>query len=72
MTTLLILLALAAAGEGLWVRYLLRRVVSLKAAEIINTQLSHEVERKYGQRKALRLLHSAATQIRQARRAAEV
>jgi len=72
MTALLILLALVAIGEGVWVRYLLRRVASLKVAEVINTQLTHEVERKHGTKKALRLLHSAEIQIRQARRAAEV
>jgi hypothetical protein len=72
MTTIVILLALAAIGEGLWVHYLLRRVAALKAAEIINTQLAHELERKHGTKKALRLLHSAEIQIRQDRRAAEV
>ena len=72
MLALFILAALVAVGEGLWVRYLLGRVAALKAAEIINTQLTYEVGRKYGQKKALRLLHSAATQIHQARRAAEV
>jgi len=72
MTALLILLALVAIGEGVWVRYLLRRVAFLKAAEIINTQLAHELERKHGTKKALRLLHSAEIQIRQARRVAEV
>jgi len=72
MTALLILLALAAIAEGLWVRYLLRRVASLKAAEIINKQLAHEIGRKYSTKKALRLLHSAEIQIRQDRRAAEV
>ena len=72
MTTLAILAALVAVGEGVWLRYLLRRVANLKAAEIINTQLTHEVERKHGTKKALRLLHSAEIQIRQARRAAEV
>jgi hypothetical protein len=69
---IVILLAIAAIGEGVWVRYLLRRVASLKAAEIINAQLAHELERKHGTKKALRLLHSAEIQIRQARRAAEV
>jgi hypothetical protein len=72
MTALLILLALVAIGEGVWVSYLLRRVAAIKAAEIINTYLSHEVERKHGPKKALRLLHAAAVQIKQDRRAAEV
>jgi len=72
MLALLIFAALVAVGEGMWVRYLLRRVAALKAAEIINTQLAHELERKHGTKKALRLLHSAEIQIRQARRVAEV
>jgi len=72
MLALLILAAIVAVGEGLWLRYLLRRIASLKAAEVINAQLTHEVERKHGTKKALRLLHSAEIQIRQARRAAEV
>lgn len=72
MTTFALLLALVAIGEGVWLRYLLRRIVSLRAAETINTQLVHELERKHGTKKALRLLHSAEIQIRQARRAAEV
>jgi hypothetical protein len=72
MTTIVILLALAAIGEGVWLRFMLRRVASLKAAEIINKQLAHEIGRKYSMKKALRLLHSAEIQIRQDRRAAEV
>jgi hypothetical protein len=72
MLALFIVAALVAIGEGLWVRYLLRRVASLKAAEIINKQLAREIGRKYSMKKALRLLHSAEIQIRQTRRAAEV
>ena len=72
MTVIVIMFALVAIGEGVWVRYLLRRVAALQAAEIINAQLAHELERKHGTKKALRLLHSAEIQIRQARRAAEV
>jgi hypothetical protein len=72
VTTLVLLVALVAIGEGVWVRYLIRRVASLRAAETINAQLAHELERKHGTKKALRLLHSAEIQIRQARRAAEV
>jgi hypothetical protein len=72
VTALVILLALAAVGQALWIRHLRHELRELAAAAVVNAQLAHEVERRYGQKKALRLIRSASVQIEQRRKAAEV
>jgi hypothetical protein len=72
MMTLAALLALVAIGQALWIAKLRRDLKHLAAAAVVNAQLAHEVERRYGQKKALRLIRSASVQIAQRRKASEV
>ena len=48
-----------------------RRVKHLAAVEVVNEQLGKELERKYGARKALRVVRSAGIQIGQRMRRRE-